>query len=227
MTAPLRLVIFDVDGTLVDSQGDITRGMGMAFDAVNLPVPPRAAILATVGLSLAETMARLAPGASAAQRAELVEVYKNSYAALRQQAGSKASSPLYPHTMEVLERLHAHPETLLGVATGKSRRGLNFLVDAHDLRRLFVTQHCADDHPSKPHPSMIHAALADTGVAAEHAVMIGDSSYDMEMARAAGVTPIGVSWGYQPVTQLGEAAHLIDDIRGLPALLNNLWGTQI
>lgn len=223
MTEPLRLVIFDVDGTLVDSQRDIIKGMRMAFAAVDLTAPADAAILATVGLSLSETMARLAAGQPAATQSALVEAYKDAYRQLRQSAGSRDSSPLYPHTLAVLQTLHAQPETLLGLATGKSRRGLSLLVEAHDLGRYFITQQCADDHPSKPHPSMIQAALAETGVEPQNAVMVGDASFDMQMARAAGVLPIGVSWGYQPAENLSDAAEILDDIRDLPGLLARLW----
>ena len=227
MIGDLHLVIFDMDGTLVDSQGDIVGGMGLAFEMEGLRPPARKEILATIGLSLPETMARLAPHAPQAQRDALVSAYKRSYSDLRQFAGSAESSPLYPYVREVLERLHATPEILLAVATGKSRRGLDLLVGAHDLRPLLVSQHCADDHPSKPHPAMIEAVLADTGVPADRAIMVGDSSYDMEMARAAGVMPVGVSWGYQPVTRLTQAKVILDDIRDLPALIQNTWSIPV
>ena len=227
MTGDLRLVLFDVDGTLVDSQGDIVASMRLAFDAVDLPAPPRASILASVGLSLPETMRRLAKGADPSVQDALVTAYKHSYSERRRVAGSQASSPLYPNTRDALDALHAQPEVLLGVATGKSRRGLDILLDAHDLRPLLVTQQCADDHPSKPHPSMIEAALRDTGVSPENAVMVGDSSYDIQMARAAGVRSIGVSWGYQPVDQLQGAAAILDDIRDLPSLLHQMWSVTV
>ncbi len=225
MIGDLHLILFDVDGTLVDSQGDIVGAMTVAFTMVGHPVPGRDAILSSVGLSLAETMRDLAPGVSSEVQDILVAAYKESYANLRQAAGSRESSPLYPNTRAVLETLHAMPEYLLGVATGKSRRGLNMLVDAHDLKPLLVTQQCADDHPSKPHPSMLEAALRETGVPAHRAIMVGDSSYDMQMARAAGVTPVGVSWGYQPASRLQDAATIIDDIRDLPALVQQIWST--
>ena len=217
----LRLVIFDVDGTLVDSQGDIAASMTAAFGAVRLPVPPRAQILAIVGLSLPRAMAVLAPGADEATHDRMVEAYKAAYMTLRQTKGTAQSSPLYPHVREVLEELHAIPELLLGIATGKSRRGLDKLLDGHGLRHLFVTQHCADDHPSKPHPAMLLAALSDTGVHAARAVMVGDTSFDMDMAAAAGIYGIGVSWGYHDRSRLGAAARVIDDIRDLPALLTD------
>ncbi|MCD1618382.1 HAD-IA family hydrolase [Salipiger marinus] len=219
----LKLVIFDVDGTLVDSQADIVASMQAGFAAVGKTAPQRDEILGIVGLSLPLAVARLAPEEDPQTHGVMADAYKASYAARRDAAGEHASSPLYPHVREVLEALHARPDWLLGIATGKSRRGLNRLVDEHDLRRLFVTQHCADDHPSKPHPAMLQAALADAGVAPEAAVMVGDTSFDMEMAQAAGVHGIGVSWGYHPLDRLGAARSMIDDIRALPGLLQTLW----
>jgi len=221
----LRLVIFDVDGTLVDSQADILASMRAAFASAGLEAPARAEILSIVGLSLPLAIAELAPGIDPATRDAMVEAYKASYMGLRIEKGTPQSSPLYPNTREVLEALHAQPETLLGIATGKSRRGLDKLLDGHEMRRLFVTQQCADDHPSKPHPAMIEAALSETGMPAHRAVMLGDTSFDMQMARAAGVTAIGVTWGYHDAARLRDAHHVIDDIRALPALLEEIWET--
>lgn len=218
----LRLVIFDVDGTLVDSQGSIVTAMTASFEALGLPVPERAAILSIVGLSLDHAMLRLAPEQVAEVRARLVEGYKEAYHAHRLKLGA-AHSPLYPGIAEVLADLAAQPETLMGVATGKSRRGLDALIEAHGLERYFVTRQVADDHPSKPHPAMIHAALDDTGIAAGDAVMVGDTSYDMDMAQAAGVAGLGVSWGYHAPESLTAARRVIDRIGDLPPALEQIW----
>ncbi len=223
MTAPLRLVIFDVDGTLVDSQGDIVAAMTHAFERAAHPAPDHASVLGIVGLSLDVAIPRLAPHLSAQTHAEIVQSYKDAYMGLRVQSGVAQSSPLYPHVRDTLEALHAVPEYLLGVATGKSARGLDKLLDGHALRHLFVTRQVSDHHPSKPHPSMIEAALAETGIAPENAVMIGDTSFDMEMARAAGVPGIGVSWGYHAPEALGAATTILGDFRDLPDVLDQLW----
>lgn len=223
MTAPLRLVIFDVDGTLVDSQGDIVAAMTHAFARADHPAPDHSAVLGIVGLSLDVAIPRLAPDLPDTTHAEIVQAYKDAYMGLRAQSGVAESSPLYPHARDTLEALHAVPETLLGVATGKSMRGLDKLLDGHALRHLFVTRQVSDHHPSKPHPSMIQAALSETGVAPENAVMIGDTSFDMEMARAAGVRGIGVSWGYHAPEALGAASAILNDFRDLPGLLDQLW----
>ncbi|MDU8912224.1 HAD-IA family hydrolase [Aestuariicoccus sp. MJ-SS9] len=220
----LRLVVFDVDGTLVDSQADILAAMTAAFARVDRAAPARDDILGIVGLSLPEAIGQLVPGIATPERREMVAAYKDAYIELRAQNGADVSSPLYPHVRGVLDQLHTIPEVLLGVATGKSRRGLNKLMEAHQMGSMFVTQHCADDHPSKPHPSMLRAALDDTGLEPRQAVMVGDTSYDMEMARAAGLLAIGVSWGYHGRDRLREANVVIDDIRLLPGLLEQIWG---
>ena len=223
MTTPLRLVIFDVDGTLVDSQGDIVAAMTHAFAAVSAPVPPRVAILGIVGLSLDVAMARLAPDLDTADHARMVAAYKDAYMTLRAEQGAAQSSPLYPGALDVLQALHAVPDVLLGVATGKSKRGLDKLLEGHDLGHLFVTQQVADFHPSKPHPSMILQAMADTGVNADQTVMIGDTSFDMDMAAAAGVAGVGVAWGYHPVADLHRATRIIEEFAALPPALDQIW----
>ncbi len=225
MSPPLRLIVFDVDGTLVDSQGDIVAAMAHAFDRADHPLPDRAAILSVVGLSLDVAVARLAPGLPAARHAQMVDWYKDAYVNLRARNGIAESSPLYPYALDTLAALHAVPENLLGVATGKSRRGLDKLLDGHGLRPFFVTAQVADHHPSKPHPAMLHAALSATGVAARDAVMVGDTVYDMEMARAAGVPFVGVSWGYHAPAALSGAAAVLEDFRALPATVERIRET--
>lgn len=202
MSAPLRLIVFDVDGTLVDSQADILAAMAHAFERADHPLPARDTVLGIVGLSLDVAMTRLAPELDAARHGRMVDWYKEAYIALRAEAGAAQSSPLYPGALEAIEALHGVPEILLGVATGKSRRGLDKLLEAHDLRRYFVTQQVSDHHPSKPHPAMLQAALSETGVSVADAVMIGDTSFDMMMAGAAGVRALGVDWGYHPAEEL-------------------------
>jgi phosphoglycolate phosphatase len=224
MTGRLRLVIFDVDGTLVDSQGDILAAMRAGFEAVGEVAPPRETILGIVGLSLDVAVARLAPHLPEAARREIVEGYKAAYMTLRAGQGVALSSPLYPQARETLDALRGVPEVLLGVATGKSARGLAKLVEGHALEGYFVTRQVADHHPSKPHPAMLRAALAETGVDPRDAVMVGDTSYDMEMARAAGIAGIGVTWGYHRAEALGAAARLVGDFGQLGTVLTQEWG---
>lgn len=197
----LRLVVFDVDGTIVDSQDHIHGAMEHAFTEVGHPLPQRADILSIVGLSLPEAMARLVPELPAVAQADLVEAYKGSFGRMR----ADRLSPLFDGMADLIVRLRAEPETLLGVATGKSRRGLTHVLAGHGLQDHFITTQVADDHPSKPHPSMLLAALAETGVPARDAVMIGDTTYDIQMGRAAGFHTIGVSWGYHRAEALAAA----------------------
>jgi len=215
----MRLVIFDVDGTLVDSQADIVASMATAFAEVALPLPARSDILGIVGLSLDVAMARLAPGADIAR---MVRTYKDAYAHLRVTKGA-ASSPLYPGARAALDHFAGRDGVLLGVATGKSRRGLDGLIAAHGLEGMFATCQVADFHPSKPDPSMIHAALRDTGIDAGDAVMIGDTSFDMQMAARAKVAGIGVTWGYHPRARLGDADVVIDAFPALPGAVDAVW----
>ncbi|SFP75335.1 HAD-IA family hydrolase [Tranquillimonas alkanivorans] len=221
----LTLVIFDVDGTLVDSQAQITASMQGAFVAEGLKPPSRAAVLTIVGLSLPQAIAQLAPGQGAATVARLVEGYKDHYTHLRANDPQAGGSPLFPGAREALERLAQRDEVLLGVATGKSRRGLTHVIETHDLAHFFLTTQVADDHPSKPHPSMIQACMAATGAEAARTVMVGDTSFDMEMGRAAGVRCLGVDWGYHPRVQLQAAGaeRILDDFAALDAALDEMW----
>lgn len=221
--ARLRLVIFDVDGTLVDSQADIVGAMTLAFSGEGLSPPARSEILQHVGLSLDIIMPQLVPEADADIHARLVDGYKEAYMTLRAEQGAAVSSPLYPGARDALVRLQARPEIILGVATGKSRRGLDKLIEGHGLEGMFITQQVADFHPSKPHPSMLEAALSDTGLDARDAVMVGDTSFDMEMAASAGIAGVGVSWGYHPAERLTAAAHLIHGFEDLAPLLDTIW----
>jgi phosphoglycolate phosphatase len=224
VSAPLRLVIFDVDGTLVDSQGDIVAAMTAAFASVKVPLPPRETLLSIVGLSLNVAIPVLAPDAASDVHAKMVQAYKDAYIQLRADAGVAQSSPLYPGALAALKILGARPDTLLGVATGKSRRGLDKLIEGHALHDVFITQQVADFHPSKPHPSMILQAMTDAGVTADNTVMIGDTSFDMDMAVAAGVRGIGVSWGYHGREKLGNAHLVIDGFADLLPTLQSVWG---
>lgn len=226
MTEKQRLVIFDVDGTLVDSQADIVASMRYAFETAGLLPPERAKILSIVGLSLDQAMQRLAPDATGDTQMRMVEWYKDAYMQLRAEVGAAQSSPLYPGALTALQKLRAQPGVLLGVATGKSRRGLDKLLEAHDLGAFFVTQQVSDHHPSKPHPSMILTCLNETMVDPEAAIMIGDTSFDMDMAKSAGIGAIGVSWGYHPVGALGAADEIIDDFAHLPSTLDMFWSNQ-
>jgi phosphoglycolate phosphatase len=225
MTRDLRLVIFDVDGTLIDSQAHILAAMQHAFGICALPMPPRERVLSIVGLSLPVAFAHLVPD-HPDRIEDLCAAYKGSFAALKLSQNPDTQSPFFPGALDMLNALAGQSHILLGIATGKSRRGLDRLLDGRGLRRFFQTVQCADDHPSKPHPSMVARCLADTGVSSEYAVIVGDTSFDIEMGRAAGIHTIGVTWGYHPVETLHKAgAHAqIDRFDDLPAVIDQLMG---
>ncbi len=201
-----RLAVFDCDGTLVDSQANICIAMEQSFAAHALPAPDRAAIRRIVGLSLTEAMAALLPDAAPEQHRDMAEDYRRAFQHLRGNGGL-LDEPLFDGVAEALDAFEA-AGWLLGVATGKSDRGLSLILAHHGLTRRFVTLQTADRHPSKPHPAMLHAALAEAGAGLEASVMIGDTSFDMAMGIAAGVRPIGVAWGYHDAHELRDAGAL-------------------
>ncbi|MCO4817937.1 MAG: HAD-IA family hydrolase, partial [Planktomarina temperata] len=162
----------------------------------------------------------LCPETDAQERGLLVETYKESFASLRQSA---AAAPLYPGALECLEILKDLDDIVLGIATGMSRRGLSHVLSNPDLAGRFVTTQVADDHPSKPHPSMVLQAMAESGAA--RGVMIGDTTFDMQMGRAAGLKTIGVTWGYHAAEALrGQADRMVDHYGQLVPEVQNLWG---
>lgn len=197
-----RLAIFDCDGTLVDSQANICLAMEDCFARARLAPPGRAATRRVVGLSLVEAMRAMLPEAEPEFHLALAEDYKLAFQRLR--GRGLVEEPLYGGITELIETLEADG-WLLGVATGKSDRGLALCLERHGLGHRFVTLQTADRHPSKPHPSMIEAALAEAGAAPETSMMIGDTSYDMRMAKAAGVAAVGVGWGYHEAQELLDA----------------------
>jgi len=214
-----KLVIFDCDGTLVDSQHMIIRAMHETFDKAGLERAPDAAVRGVVGLSLYEAMEMLLPDADKALHSELEGIYKSNFYKLRveHQAGP---DPLYEGTRETLEALNA-AGYMLGVATGNSQRGLARVIEEHDLKDMFVTLQTADGHPSKPHPSMIYEAAADAGAAVEDTVMVGDTSFDIMMAVRAGSHPMGVDWGYHSTEDLKAAGarQVVSHYGEVPALV--------
>jgi phosphoglycolate phosphatase len=201
------LALFDCDGTLVDSQANICMAMEHAFTASGISPPLRSDIRRIVGLSVFEAVCALMPDADEAAQSRMAEGYKQAFFDLRGQG--LIEEPLYDGMPELLASLDSEG-WMLGVATGKSDRGLERCLDHHGLREIFVSLQTADRHPSKPHPSMVHQAIADAGSAPERTVMIGDTTYDIYMGRAAGCRTIGVSWGYHPPGELREAGA--DDV---------------
>ena len=195
-----RLAIFDCDGTLVDSGAPIYAALKATFREAGIALPPPAVSRRVIGLSLNEAMAGLAPDRSAAEHAELAEAYKRQFMALR--TAGEVQEPLYDGVLELLDTLEADG-WLLAVATGKSDRGLKHCLERHGIHARFVSLQTSDRHPSKPHPSMVLQAIADAQASPGTSFVVGDTSYDMAMATAAGAAAIGAGWGYH------ESADLI------------------
>ena len=219
----MKLAIFDVDGTLVDSQAMIAASLTAAFRAEGLAVPERTRMMSIVGLSLVDAMAALAPGHEPTQHERLAAAYKEAF--WQHRANGEHTETLFPGAEELLVKLRACDGVALGIATGKSRRGVAHLIEKHGWEGWFATIQTSDDHPSKPHPSMITTALAEAATAATRTIMIGDTSYDIAMARAAGVWTAGVTWGNHPAVELTKAgAHTIaNDFNDLECQLDSLW----
>lgn len=215
----VKLAVFDCDGTLADGQAAVCSAMEEAFATVGRPAPPRSAIRRIVGLSLPQAIRALDPDAPAETQAATVDAYRQSFFRAREEG--RVSEPLFDGIAELLNALHAQGWTL-GVATGKSDRGLAGCLVAHGVFDLFVTLQTADRHPSKPHPAMLEAAMAEAGAAPADTVVIGDTTYDIAMAQAAGVRAIGVAWGYHPAGELiaAGAAAVADTPAQLGELLD-------
>jgi phosphoglycolate phosphatase len=198
----VRLAVFDCDGTLSDGQAAVCAAMDAAFATAGLAPPDRNRVRRSVGLSLPHAVRQIAPDATEHEAAVVVEAYKEAFR--RSRSEGTLVEPLYEGIAHLLGRLKARG-WLLGVATGKSDRGLESCLVTHGVFDLFVTLQTADRHPSKPHPSMLHAAMAEAGAAPADTVMIGDTAFDMAMARAAGCRTLGVAWGYHAPEELIEA----------------------
>ncbi len=213
-----KLAIFDCDGTLVDSGATIHVALQQAFDAHGLECPPRDVTRKVIGLSLMEAMAALVPDGD---HMALTQTYKDAFFAIR--GAGQVEEPLFDGIVELLDALEADG-WLLGVATGKSDRGLRHCLESHGLGGRFVTLQTADRNPSKPHPSMALAAMAEAGAEPSRTIFVGDTGWDMGCARSAGVGAIGAAWGYHEVEELSaEGAHAVALIPAEVGGLANAW----
>ena len=200
-----RLAIFDCDGTLVDSGATIYAALKASLEANGYPVPPVSVSRRVIGLSLVEAMAALLPDASPEEHVQLAEDYKRAFMALRK--AGEVDQPLFDGVLELLDALEADG-WLLAVATAKSDRGLKHCLEQHGLHARFVSLQTADRHPSKPHPSMVEQAIADAASEPAATIVVGDTSFDMAMAVAAGAAGIGAAWGYHETDELVAAGAI-------------------
>ncbi len=221
---PLQLVIFDCDGTLVDSQHGIVSAMRAAFASLGVAAPEPSDVRRVVGLSLEHAIARLDPSGDRARHAELTRVYRLT--AFEQRVNGEHEEVLFPGMDEVIRELEA-VGLLLAIATMKSRRGLLATLQNHGLAERFVSMQTADRTAAgKPAPDLALQAMAEAGVMPQHAVVVGDTVYDMEMARASGAAAVGVGWGYHDAQELetAGAAAIVHDSAELPATVVQLLG---
>jgi len=200
-----RLAIFDCDGTLVHSGQTIYMALSETFRENAIDIPPPHVARRVIGLSLVEAMSTLLPEASTEEHFQLAEGYKRNFMALR--AAGRVEEPLFDGVLELLDALEADG-WLLAIATGKSDRGLRHCLESHGIHARFVSLQTADRHPSKPHPSMVSRAIAEADATPETSFVVGDTSYDMAMAAAAGAAPIGAGWGYHEPPELIEAGAI-------------------
>lgn len=199
----MKLVLFDCDGTLVDSAHVIHTCMQAAFDDHGFERPSLAQTKSIIGLSLHDAMTELISGQTYENLDQMVQDYKDHFFKIRTR--DNLLEPLYDGVRDVLDQLKSCDDLLLGVVTGKSRRGLKAILDGHELADHFVTLRTADDCPSKPHPAMVLECCDEVGILPSETVVIGDATFDMQMAQNAKAASIGVNWGYASVADLQKS----------------------
>lgn len=213
-----RLAVFDVDGTLIDSQHNIVSAMTAACRAHGIEQPAPESVRRIIGLSLVEAVAALLPRNGHDDHLRVAHSYKEAFAESRRR--HDPPEPMFPGAGEALAALAADG-WLLGIATGKSRRGVAVMLERCCLEGAFVTIQTADGNPGKPHPAMLLNAMDAVGGTAQRTVMIGDTTFDMQMARSARTAAVGVAWGYHGVEELlaAGAEALVEHYRALPEAL--------
>lgn len=207
----MRLILFDCDGTLVDAAATIVAAFQLAFSTEGLEAPEPAAIRHTIGLPLVDSALALRPDLSARQAVMVAENYRTAVRAMRAHQGH--AEPLYEDMARVVAELAG--TDVLGIVTGKGRPGLGRTLIQHGLERFFTVTFTADDGPGKPNPWMVEEAMRQTGFAPSECIVVGDTAFDMGMARAAGVRALGVTWGYHREEELkASGADAICDMPG-------------
>lgn len=220
----MKLILFDVDGTLVDSQSIIHQSMCVAFSRAGYDAPPITATRSIIGLTLDRAIATILNREIDDEVLSMTAEYKDAYLEL---AKSEAmQSQPFKGIPDLISKLAKRDDCLLGVVTGKSRRGVDRLLSAPPFENIFVTSRCADDCPSKPHPAMVLECCDEVGVCPQNTLVIGDTGFDMEMAKAAGATGIGVSWGYHPEDRIvsSGAKEIVHNTKQLENVLFHLAG---
>ncbi len=217
-----ELIIFDWDGTLMDSIAKIVRCFNAALEDAGVSGPGEDAIRHVIGLGLGEAVAELLPAADAATRGDVVERYRQHFLHL-----DRTGMELFPGVRAGLEDLSAQGY-LLAIATGKARRGLERVLRDTGTARLFCATRCADEAFSKPHPKMLEDILEQTGLTAGQALMVGDTTYDMQMARHAGMDGLAVTYGVHGRELLAQHGPLacLDSFTEVHAWLRRVNGAS-
>ncbi len=218
----MKLVLFDCDGTLVDSGNFIHRCMATSFADAGLAPPAIEDTYSIIGLSLPLAIARLLGCEPDDQVLWLTQRYKENFVTLRQ--APDFTEPLYDGILPLLTELGVRDDLLLGIVTGKSQRGVRSVFERHGIGHHFVVTRTADDCPSKPHPAMVLESCSELGIEPSRTVVIGDAIYDMQMARSAGAMAAGVSWGYHDRQGLMKAGahHILEKPSDLHAILQEM-----
>lgn len=191
---PLKLAVFDCDGTIVDSRKLIVEGMVRSFAAHDLPIPSSRAVMDLVGLPLRDVLVSLSPSTLPARALDaLADTYSRTFVSMH--GDPEWRPPMYPGTVAMLLDLVDRHGALLGIATGKSRRGLVRTMTDFDEQLVFATTWTADDGPGKPNPAILEEAMRDVGVGPDECVMVGDTTFDIEMGHNAGMKTVAVPWG--------------------------------
>ncbi|MDQ6968935.1 MAG: HAD-IIIA family hydrolase [Mariprofundus sp.] len=213
MSSEPALILFDCDGTMTDSHGIIVQAMQAAFQQAGLNAPEHQAVCDIIGLSLTQAIRRLIvtdQSNKPALQQHIAEAYRQHYILLEDQV------ELFPHVRQTLERLRASGYWL-GVVTGKSKAGLKRVLQRFDLNDLFYVLRTADCTHSKPHPAMVLECMQELGITAEQTCVVGDAVFDIQMAKAASVQALGVSFGVASSTELMQAgaSHVVTDFSDL------------
>ncbi len=213
-----KLAVFDVDGTLVNSREAMTQAADTAFARLGRAPPPYEALRQIVGLNLVEGLAKLAPDLDSRGLEALATLFRSSFAELHRDPAF--IEPLFEGAADLLDRLKREGWRI-AMATGKSRRGVDTIIAMHRWADLFDSTHCSDDGPGKPHPSMLIEAMKVLGMDRRDTVMVGDTAFDMQMARSAGVRAVGVAWGFHTRQEVerGGADWIAESFEALGAEL--------
>lgn len=215
-----RLVLFDLDGTMLDARGAIIAAMASAFIRCNITPPKPAAIRKLIGLNLSEMVAALAGDRRDIPQSRIEAAYKEAY--FSPTLAYAACDLRFPGLAAMLEAVDT-PDTIMGIVTGKSRRGLEYSLSCQRLDRYFPITVTADDAASKPSGDMALLAMSEAGMTPHETVMVGDTTFDVEMAHSAGVPAIGVAWGYHGKAALEAlGAPVADTMQDLPGIIDHI-----